>query len=229
MEQYRLPWDEILHLTNGLDINGFPLSAGGLTIDRVTKEKKMEEVSNVLFENAVIGVEMSGGCVTVTADFQKGEERSFLMTDKLARNWMQNLANPEYDDQILSVTIAPILLEGTFFFVMTNLVFYDSYRTENGSRVIFAFDNNETIPVITDEIDIQQMILNAERELNKELNELRAEVAEIEAEERAIRESNIYEQQLLERMSTVTFDHGEDEFVVDNPNIRISKNKEGEE
>ncbi len=205
-----LPWDEILKLTNGVDINGFPLSAGALSLSEVSDAKQIKELSEIIFKEAVIQIHMSGGCVVVTVNFPKTARKEYRQSKSLLENWMKNLENDSHDKEILSVTVTPLLLNGTFFLIMTNLVFFDSYDTNSAYRLIMAFDNNETIPVITDEINISQIIIEAEQQYERELNEIRMSIQEAEEEEAKANNTNPYEKSLMNQIGTFNYETADD-------------------
>ena len=71
-ERYELPWDQLLHLINGKDVNGFPLSASAVSIDEVIeKENKAITVNNAIMDQGAVTLSMSGGCIVADISFGK--------------------------------------------------------------------------------------------------------------------------------------------------------------
>ena len=224
-ERFELPWDQLLRLINGKDINGFPLSASTLSIDEVLKEEnKTVTVKNTVMDEGAVTIYMSGGCIVAEISFDKGARAQYEAARILSEGWMKEIESPDCDEQLFSMTITPVLMQGTFFLVLTDLTYASGFEVKDGYRLVLAFDNERTIPVISDEIDIDAMIREIDIEMTRQMEEMRRTIAAAQPEEE---DANPYEEALREQMSTVTFDHSSDtEEQQERRGMRIAKEKE---
>ena len=194
------PWEEILFLTNGKDVNGFPLSAGTIGIDRIRGEQADSLVS-VPLAGATFMVHMSGGSAVVTADFPQTGLRDYQSARMACERWMEDLANEKKDDQALTLTITPLFLEGAFYLVFQYLMYVDGYtRQDKTYRLILGFDNNGTMPFASEGVDVARMILEADKELQEEINNLQTSILMAEEEEQKAKEQNPYEESVKEQI-----------------------------
>ena len=222
-ERYELPWDQLLHLINGRDVNGFPLSASAVSIDEVIeKENKAITVNNAIMDQGAVALSMSGGCIVADISFGKESRPQYESARLLTKRWLQEIESEEKNRQILSMTVTPLLLQGTFFLVLTDLVYASGFETREGFRLVLAFDNDRTIPVVSDEVDIDAMIREIDSGMSRQIEEMHRIVEEPEVED------NPYEEKLKKQMGTITFDHSTDSSVQqERRGMRIAKEKEG--
>ncbi|MCC2254569.1 hypothetical protein LKD70_09090 [Ruminococcus sp. CLA-AA-H200] len=207
----QITWEKILYLSNGKDANGLPLSAATLAIDELKSEQEVISLKNIVLSNAAIQVSMSGGCAVVTADFPKGNRTEFFAAKTVMDEWMSGLMDSEKDNQMLTLTIVPLLLDGAFYFIMHYLVFTDSYEAEDKLRLIMGWDNNATIPVIDEAADINSMIREADEELNRQINELKESIALAE-EEKKKNQYNPYEESVKKRLANPDYSKNKQEL-----------------
>lgn len=219
-ENYQLPWDELLFLTNGTDANGYPLSSGTLAIDLI-KKGETKVLKNILLNGAVFQVHMSGGCTVITMDFPAINQREYKVARTMCEEWLSSLDNPELDDQMLTLTLVPIFLEGAFYLVFNYLVFADGYRKEKGFRLILGFDNNATMPVIAEGEDVVQMIHDADADLEREIKELKESIAM--AEEEKTLEDNPYAESVKNTYSNFNNNPDQKDDANLHPGYRISQ------
>lgn len=219
-QEYLLPWEQIFYLMNGTDANGFPLSASMITLHEVTEEHKIKVVQEYEMADTPITVSMSGGCAVAALNFPKNEKSNFEKVLNLCKEWLEQLDNPESDNKLLSLVITPVLMEGTFSLLLTNLVFSEGYQTGDTFRMILCFDNEQTQPYILEGTDMTKMIYEIDSQLNRELNEIRKSIEEAEEIERKYKEENPYEKNIMEKLSTITFQKDEEESMNQSPGIR---------
>lgn len=222
-EKFELPWEQLLHLINGRDVNGFPLSASAVSIDEVMeKENKAITVNNAIMDQGAVTLSMSGGCIVADISFGKESKPQYESARLLTERWIQEIGSREKDNQILSMTVTPLLMQGSFFLVLTDLAYASGFETGEGFRLILAFDNDRTIPVVSDEIDIDAMIREIDSEMTRQIEEMRRIVEESEPED-----DNPYEEKLKKQMGTITFDHSTDTpEQQERRGMRIAKDKE---
>lgn len=196
-------WNKILYLTNGIDVNGIPLSSGMLAIDRIVSRDKTETVKNIPLIDGVITIHSSGGCAVITVDFPASAKGSAMLAMQTADDWIKELNNSSEDDCILTLTITPLLLGGAFFLIYNQLVFSDLYNTESGSRLILAFDNIETAAVEDKNTNFYQIIQQEEEELRRQEEEIQASIQEAEAIQK--KKNNPYEQYVKDNIASLDF------------------------
>lgn len=220
-ERYELPWNQLLHLVNGRDVNGFPLSASAVSIDEVIeKENKAITVNNAIMDQGAVTLFMSGGCIVADMSFGKESKPQYESARLLTERWIQEIDSDEKDSQLLSMTVTPLLLQGSFFLVLTDLVYASGFETRDGFRLILAFDNDRTVPVVSDEVDIDSIIREIDSEMTRQIEEMRIIMEEPE-------QDNPYEEKLKKQMGTITFDHSSDtSSQQERRGMRIAKEKE---
>lgn len=226
-ERFELPWDQLLRLINGKDVNGFPLSASTLSIDEVLKgENKTITLKNTVMDEGAVTLYMSGGCIVAEISFNKGSRAQYEAARILSEGWMKDIESLDRDEQLLTMTITPVLMQGTFFLVLTDLTYACGFETADGYCLVLGFDNERTIPVISDEIDVEALIHEVDIEITKQMEEMRREIANAKSEEEKM---NPYEDALREQMNTITFEHSSDtEEQQERRGMRIVKEKENE-
>lgn len=222
-ERFELPWEQLLHLINGRDVNGFPLSASAISIDEVLQsENKAITVNNAAMDQGAVTISMSGGCVVADVSFGKESKPQYEAARLLAERWMDEIRSEGKDNLILSMTVTPVLLQGTFFLVLTDLAYASGFEAGDGFRLVLAFDNDRTIPVVSDEVDIDAMIREIDSEMTRQIEEMRRIVEEPDAED-----ENPYEEKLKKQMSAITFDNSQDTPAQqERRGMRIVKEKE---
>ena len=143
---------------------------------------------------------MSGGCVAMYVDMPKKSKSEFLSIRKLCNEWFEKLSDPSFENEILTMTITPLLLEGNLYIVLNHLILADGYETEKGYRLLFAFDNLQTTPVANAEIDYATIVSEIDDELQRKEAEL---LNSIEEAERIIAESetNPFDDIMKERLN----------------------------
>lgn len=203
-QEYLLPWEQILYLMNGTDVNGYPLSASLFTLHEVTEEHTIKTRQEFEMVETPVTVSMSGGCAVAAFNFPKKEKENFERVYTLCRNWLKNIEDPADDDKLLSLIITPLLMEGTFSLLLTNLVFAEGYDTGEDFRLILCFDNEQTQPYILEGADITKMVYEIDLQLNREIDEIRRSIDEAEELEKQYKNDNLYEKNLMEKMSTIT-------------------------
>lgn len=222
-QEYLLPWEQIFYLMNGTDVNGFPLSASLLTLHEVTAEHTIKTIQEYEMIDTPVTVSMSGGCVVAALNFPKKEKSNYDKVSNLCRKWLADLEKPADDEKLLSLIITPVLMEGTFSLLLTNLVFAEGYPAGDEFRLILCFDNKQTQPYILEGADITKMIYEIDSQLNQELNEIRRSIEEAEEIERKYREENPYEKNIMKKLSTITFQKDDEESLSLTSGIRAAE------
>lgn len=225
-EEYMLPWEQILYLTNGTDVNGYPLSATAITLHQVIDANNIQVLKEYYLSKTPVSVSMSGGCAVAAFNFPQKEKANYDRIFDLCNNWLKQIEDTEDDNKLLSAIITPVLMEGTFSLLLNNLVFAEGYFNGKEYRLILCFDNNETQPYILEGVDIGKMIYDADAEITRELNSLRQSIEEAEEITRNAKADNPYEKAILDKISRVNFNDSEEEDIDIHSGIRIAKEEE---
>lgn len=225
-EEYILPWEQILYLMNGTDVNGYPLSATAITLHEVIDANNIRVLKEYYLSETPVSVSMSGGCAVAAFNFPQNEKANYDRVFDLCNNWLKQIEDTEDDNKLLSAIITPVLMEGTFSLLLNNLVFVEGYFNGKEYRLILCFDNDKTQPYILDGVDISKMICEADAEVTRELNQLRQSIEEAEEIERSAKQNNPYEKAILDKITHVNFKDSEEEDMEVNSGIRIVKDEE---
>ena len=118
----------------------------------------------------------------------------------MCNEWFEKLSDPSFENEILTMTITPLLLEGNLYVVLNHLILADGYEAEKGYRLLFALDNLQTTPVANAEIDYATIVSEIDDELQRKEAEL---LNSIEEAERIIAESemNPFDDIMKERLN----------------------------
>lgn len=199
-EEEGFPWQDVLELTNGRDAVGNPFASAVISVDQILEDDQLKTLQNVYFNDAEFQIRMSGGCVAMYVDMPKKSKSEFLSIRKLCNEWFEKLSDPSFENEILTMTITPLLLEGNLYIVLNHLILADGYETEKGYRLLFAFDNLQTTPVTNAEIDYATIVSEIDDELQRKEAEL---LNSIEEAERIIAESetNPFDDIMKERLN----------------------------
>lgn len=199
-EEKEFPWQGVLELTNGRDAVGNPFASAVISVDQILEDDQLKTLQNVYFNDAEFQIRMSGGCVAMYVDMPKKSKSEFLSIRKLCNEWFEKLSDPSFENEILTMTITPLLLEGNLYIVLNHLILADGYETEKGYRLLFAFDNLQTTPVANAEIDYATIVSEIDDELQRKEAEL---LNSIEEAERIIAESetNPFDDIMKERLN----------------------------
>lgn len=225
--EYLLPWEQIFYLMNGIDINGFPLSASMITVHEVFEENKLKVVQEYEMFETPVTVSMSGGCVVAAFNFPQKEKANFEKVNHLCQDWLRNLNDTVDDNKILSLIITPVLMEGTFSLLLRNLVFAEGYMLENEYRLILCFDNEQTQPYILEGVDMNKMLYDIDSQLNRELDEIRDSIEEAEGIIQQSKDENPYEKRIKDKMLNIKFNQeSEDDSTQFNSGIRVAKEED---
>ena len=187
-EEMEFPWQDVLELTNGRDAVGDPFASAVISVDQILEDDQLKTLQNIYFNDAEFQIRMSGGCIAMYADMPKKSRSEFLSIKKLCNEWFEKLNEPSFENEILTMTIVPLLLEGNLYIVLNHLILADGYETEDGYRLLFAFDNMQTTPVVNAEIDFATIVTEIDAELQRKETEL---LNSIEEAERIIAESEV--------------------------------------
>ena len=171
-----------------------------ISVDQILEDDQLKTLQNVYFNDAEFQIRMSGGCVAMYVDMPKKSKSEFLSIRKLCNEWFEKLSDPSFKNEILTMTITPLLLEGNLYIVLNHLILADGYETEKGYRLLFAFDNLQTTPVANAEIDYATIVSEIDDELQRKEAEL---LNSIEEAERIIAESetNPFDDIMKERLN----------------------------
>ena len=199
-EEEAFQWQDVLELTNGRDAVGNPFASAVISVDQILEDDQLKTLQNVYFNDAEFQIRMSGGCVAMYVDMPKKSKSEFLSIRKLCNEWFEKLSDPSFENEILTMTITPLLLEGNLYIVLNHLILADGYETEKGYRLLFAFDNLQTTPVANAEIDYATIVSEIDDELQRKEAEL---LNSIEEAERIIAESetNPFDDIMKERLN----------------------------
>lgn len=161
----------------------------------------------------------------ITADMERKKMPIIERIHNLCTKWLEDVEknSPEIEKQYLTLTIIPFALNGKIIMIYNQLVFFDYYEFDDTIRLIFGFDNTQTTPMVTDEVDFEKYLKEAELEVKAELEEIQAEIDEAEAIIEESKNYNPYEERIKERMNLITPKNLSDEEEVTNSGLRAVK------
>ena len=206
-EIIEVEFQDILRISSGLDESGNPRSAGTLSILEVNgleniqteedadklSEKDVKTIKEVTISTSAINLFVSGGCAIVDIDLPLQSAFEYRSIVSICKNWLDNINNEKYDNQLLSFTLVPLLLQGQISIVFHNLTYYSGISNDNGYKIILAFDNNVTDCYEIDGIDYKAIKAAVANEIKLEDEALEKEIMEAEEEIKKLeRENNPY-------------------------------------
>lgn len=218
MDNYADIWKKILHLTNGTDVNGVPLASGIIAIDKFIGdigEKEMQTIKNIPLMDGIFQIHSSGGCAVITIEVPSKSRGNALQAQKMCEKWLEELENPEYDDQILTLTITPILLQGYLFLVYNQLVYAELFELDYGVKLVLGFDNLQTVPVQNESENFYDIVMAEEQELRNQEEEIRRSI--IEAENIVKEKNNPYKEFVDDNFSKAVHEKEAENPLEENP------------
>ena len=153
------------------------------------------------------------------------ESHEVKALENICCEWLKNLDNPVNDNQYLTMTIIPILFAGKLSLLYNQLLYFDTYQTPDGVKIVLAFDNTNTALFIDENMDMQSVELEVIAALEKEEQELVESIHEAENEMQKIKGENPYEQAVKKALNTYQYEVPES---TQNPNIRFSTEEDNE-
>jgi PHD/YefM family antitoxin component YafN of YafNO toxin-antitoxin module len=195
----------------GRDESGLPNSTATLAVNQIESEDVAHTLSQIIISNADFQMYISGGAAAIQMDFRLAETFEYNRAIAICSEWLQNLNNPEYDNQHLSLVVTPTVLCGEIFFMFTNLIYFMGVNIENGYRLVLVFDNNESELYTTDEVDYKAMEAAIEAELRHEEDELDNQILAIEKELKEARAQNPYAEAIQARQDALIRGETDDE------------------
>ena len=209
-----MTFDLLAQLCSGTEEGGLPNSFGVLQIDTVTEEMETVPYASVAFGNPAINIYAAGGCVVITADFERHNMFEYRRARDILGEWTENQGSPEFNNKLLSLVVSPVLLNGEIMIIFHELVFAQGVAIEDGvCRLIMAFDGNQTQNIMSTNIKLDELKTTVEAEIARREAEARAamEAAQQEAEDED-KVANPYEQAIEEtyKKSWLSDDMGEE-------------------
>lgn len=200
-QETTLSVQEIIQLASGKDSGGSPRSAASLSIDLID-QAEMDCLQEEVLDQALFQIHMSGGAVAITADFPVLSRASYLRSLDLCQGYLSSLEDPAHDQEQLSMTVVPFLLEGQIVLHFTQLVFCDGYDKDGYLRLILVFDNLASSFMETDQVDYAAIHRDIDLELKRYEEEIDDEIEQaLEEEKEAKRQENLIEQRMKERLN----------------------------
>ena len=181
-------FDQIMQLCSGVNDDGIPNSFAALSIDTVTEDMETIPYANVSFGSPVLNVYGAGGCIVVTADFDNNNMFEYRRARDILSEYIEKKGDPDFDNKLLSLSIFPVATNGELMVIFHELVFAQGFRMEdNVSRMIMAFDGNQTQEIIDSKLKLDELKLTVEAEMARREAEMRAyaeQASEPEEEEK---------------------------------------------
>lgn len=174
--------DQIMQICSGTDEAGIPNSYAALQIDTITEDNDVIAYANIAFGNPVLNVYAAGGCVVVTADFDRTNQFEYRRARDILNEWIARKGDPEFGNKFLTLSVFPVATNGQLSLMYHELVFAQGIPSEDegGTRLIMAFDGNET-----------QEIMGTNVRLDELKTMVDAEVARAEAEAQTAAERDL--------------------------------------
>lgn len=181
-------FDQIMQLCSGVNDDGIPNSFAALSIDTVTEDMETIPYANVSFGSPVLNVYGAGGCIVVTADFDNNNMFEYRRARDILSEYIEKKGDPDFDNKLLSLSIFPVATNGELMVIFHELVFAQGFRMEdNVSRMIMAFDGNQTQEIIDSKLKLDELKLTVDAEMARREAEMRAyaeQASEPEEEEK---------------------------------------------
>ena len=221
--------DQIQQLCSGMDEAGQPNAFAALSIDAVTEDMEAVPYANISFGNPVLNLYAAGGCVVVTADFQRDNMFEYRRARDILSEWISKKGESEFDDKLLSFSVFPVATNGQLSLIYHELVFAQGIPQEDGtSRIIMAFDGNQTQEILDMDVHLDELKATVDAEIAKQAEAMQEPEREARAE--GIEDYNVTAQ-FIEDSFTPSFlkDSPDDEVDIDYENIYTSQAQETEE
>lgn len=181
-------FDQIMQLCSGVNDDGIPNSFAALSIDTLTEDMETIPYANVSFGSPVLNVYGAGGCIVVTADFDNNNMFEYRRARDILSEYIEKKGDPDFDNKLLSLSIFPVATNGELMVIFHELVFAQGFRMEdNVSRMIMAFDGNQTQEIIDSKLKLDELKLTVDAEMARREAEMRAyaeQASEPEEEEK---------------------------------------------
>ena len=181
-------FDQIMQLCSGVNDDGIPNSFAAHSIETVTEDMETIPYANVSFGSPVLNVYGAGGCIVVTADFDNNNMFEYRRARDILSEYIEKKGDPDFDNKLLSLSIFPVATNGELMVIFHELVFAQGFRMEdNVSRMIMAFDGNQTQEIIDSKLKLDELKLTVDAEMARREAEMRAyaeQASEPEEEEK---------------------------------------------
>lgn len=224
-EEIHIDFADALRFASGVDQNGHANSAAVMAIQEITAVTEVKDFQSVLFGGAVLNFYASGGCTVAEVDFPMDNQFEARRATQVAAEWLANMNTEEYANKFFSLTVVPFPLGGQISLVFFDLVYFTSYKIENGQRLILCFDNAST-KAYEMNINLEELKTLVSNELLMEERALDDEAAAIRDETRRLKEESQYDELIRKRFLDVNVDNAS-EFEDDEAQILESDMKPG--
>lgn len=159
--------DQIMQICSGTDEAGSPNAYAALQIDTVTEDNDVISYASIAFGNPVLNVYAAGGCVVVTADFDRANQFEYRRARDILNEWIARKGDPEFSDKFLTLSVFPVATNGQLSLMYHELVFVQGTPSEEDgvTRLIMAFDGNETQEVMGTNVRLDELksVVDAEQ------------------------------------------------------------------
>ena len=175
-----ITWDEIMHVANGVDEDGYPRSAANIIVYRADNEEVSLD-NQCFLKGAEINLYAKGACAVLTADFNASHYVDYQQCKKICITYLM-----QEERENLSVILVPLLLKGNIFVVFHNLFFADGYKDDKNYRLILCFECNDVQIVENTDIDYDQISFEVLSEVKRLDAQYEMELSEAIEEEKKL-------------------------------------------
>lgn len=206
----------------------------GLTGAVLSWENDERVIKDAYLEEASINIFSIPGTTVVQADFKPEKKTAFTHASNFCRDWI----NFEYNGkkEYLALYLMPLVFEGQLTIRFTNMFYYDSQFNGGNLRLIMVFDDNVSLINQNEEMDFEEMFIQAEREANRELKRIDEENFALVKEIEDLEKNHMFEEHLKEGMQDI---YNPKEIIMEekrkneekresNPFKRISNDEDGQ-
>lgn len=198
MSEYKLKFENIVKLSNGMDESDLPCATATLAIDEIISNDKVNNITSLFLKDAEINMFFSGGCMVVQVDFPFTSNYEYYRSLDICKQYFDEIT--KFENNYLTLTVVPYKLLGEIVVLLCDLVYFTEIKKDNGFRLLMCFNNESTQVYNTDEIDYQDIVKQVDEELDEEENKLVEEINRVEQETKEIeKENNIYAQSVKEQ------------------------------
>ncbi len=220
-----LSYGDVVRIASGTNELGAPNSGAILSIDQIISEDKVNNIQNVIFKDAEINIFTSGGCVVVESLFPMDSTLEYNRAIDVCSDWLMKVYREENENnEVLTLTVAPIDLEGQIVIMFDGLVYFNGHNCQNHKKkLVLCFDNDMTNVFQADDIDYMELVKEVEHELQKEEQEMDEKIEELREEARLLNsEQNLYEKHIQEKYGNIDITIEDEEESVSS-GMRFSK------
>jgi hypothetical protein len=194
MDEFTFTIEQLFAIASGYDQNHTPMSAASVSVIRNadTPEAAAAE-TQLMLEKAVMDLYIKDGCIVVQIDFPEEQNKLYDDTMKAISGWYGQTNGEDDFKYSLALTIVPMVLQGQFYIILRNPLYYIGCAFQKSSRIALAFPTTHMEGLEGEDINYAELNREVDRELHEEehkienkIHETQEEIEQIKREERKL-------------------------------------------